>query len=283
MKKISGIISAWDNDARTGTVRGDDGKSYPFTIAVWRDTEAPATGNSVQGTCANGRDISELEYVPIEHMPMLRMQVRSQDGVVIADETKRFIGGPWRMLSDSYAWLMAAEVIHHQSVQLPMTDLIRLLKGTHTAISIRGSVVKYCYGMAIELYFKWILTEAQIKFPERHELWNLYRRLPVKVQNALTTLYARFFATGPKFVIKEAGKNGVVERELDWSTLRHFLQHIDSLKFIVGRYATPNLYSIIPTNISSTLHVMNTYMDSDAFFVIANHITSYLPKPDDYR
>ena len=202
---------------------------------------------------------------------------------MIVDETRRFVGGPWRMLSDSHAWLMTAGVIHHQSAQLPMIDLTQLLAGTHTAISRRGSVVKYCYGLSLELYFKWILTEAQIKFPERHELCNLYRRLPVKVQNALTNLYNRFLATEPKFVINEAGKNGIVERELDWSTLRHFLENIDSLKFIVGRYATPDRYSIIPTNISSTLHVMNTYMDSDAFFVIANHITSYLPKPEDYR
>ena len=90
---------------------------------------------------------------------------------------------------------MAARVIHHQSVQLPMIDLIQLLAGTHTAISLRGSVVKYCYGLSLELYFKWILTEAQIRFPERHELCNLYRRLPVKVQNELTILYDRIHCT----------------------------------------------------------------------------------------
>ena len=116
MKEIAGIISHWNNDARTGTVKGDDGNSYPFTLAVWRDTEVPTTGSSVQGICANGRDISELEYVPIEHMPMLRVQVRSNDGLVISDETNRFVGGPWRMLSDSHAWLVASRVIHHQSV-----------------------------------------------------------------------------------------------------------------------------------------------------------------------
>lgn len=283
MKELAGIITHWDNNARTGTVKGDDGSLYPFTLAVWRDTEAPEAGSSVQGICSNGRDISELEYVPIEHMPMLRMQVRSKDGLVISDETSRFIGGPWRMLSDSHAWLAASVAMHHHSMRLPMTDLTQLLIGTHSAISIRGSVVKYCFGMALELYFKWILTEAKIKFPERHELSNLYRRLPFKVQNELTTIYTCFVATGPKFVIKEAGKDGVVERALDWSTLRHFLQHIDSLKFIIGRYATPDRYSIIPTNISSSLHVMNTYLDSDAFFVIADRIISYLPRPEYYR
>ena len=49
----------------------------------------------------------------------------------------------------------------HERFKGNMSDNLRDMFGEtqfHN-ISFRGSVVKYCYGLAIELYLKWLLTE----------------------------------------------------------------------------------------------------------------------------
>jgi len=80
-----------------------------------------------------------------------------------------------------------------------------------------------------------------------------------------------------------ADVNSVSELELDWSTFDNFINNLDNQKFITGRYATPESYSIFPSNISEELSKeMNSYIDSMGFFDIGDDILSYEPNPNDY-
>ena len=45
-------------------------------------------------------------------------------------------------------------------------------------MSPREPVIKYCYGTAIELYFKLILIEAAVPYRTNHKLPRLARKLP---------------------------------------------------------------------------------------------------------
>ena len=77
--------------------------------------------------------------------------------------------------------------------------------------------------------------------------------------------------------------NSTREVDLDWSTFDNFIKNIDNLKFIIGRYAAPEDYSIMRTSSSKLSKEMNMYMDSDGFFEIANAVLSYKPNLEDYE
>ena len=81
-----------------------------------------------------------------------------------------------------------------------------------------------------------------------------------------------------------ADVNSVRELELDWSTFDKFINNLDNQKFIIGRYATPESYSIFPSDISDELSKeMNSYMDSSGFFDVGDNILSYVPNLNDYE
>ena len=80
----------------------------------------------------------------------------------------------------------------------------------------------------------------------------------------------------------EADSQGVRQTNDDWSSFDEFIKNIDDNQFIVGRYATPDLYSV-HRSISPTLSVeMNRYMNSKGFFEVGNLLLSYVPELQDY-
>ena len=159
MKETTGVIKAWDG--KQGTVQGDDFESYAFTTKEWCNNDAPVVGDNVRVISQNGRDASRVEYIRLEHMSM-RFAVHSNDGELMISEKTRLIGGPRRMHSDARAWMETAKALHQHVARHPIDDIGSLLVEDHPLISFRGSVIKYCYGLAVELYLKWILEEAKI-------------------------------------------------------------------------------------------------------------------------
>ena len=285
MKEITGQIKTWDEASEQGTIRGDDRKTYRFTKKEWVEKEQPEIHGGVLVICQNGRDASKVEYLLIEHIPRMKLTVRSQEGELLLTEQNRFIGGPRRMRSDALAWMMAARELHSQVAHHQITNINSLLLTEHLLISLRGSVIKYCYGFSIELYLKWILTEANIRYQYDHRLKSLINKLSALVIDNLRTKYLEFRDKHQsEFRVMIAYIDGVRElQRLDWSTFDDFITNLDELKFIIGRYATPDTYSIFPSLSEERSKEMNSYMDSDDFFDLADEILSYEPRLEDYE
>lgn len=285
MRELTGYILLWDEVTEQGKIQGDDGKTYCFTKKEWVDKHAPQTDGQVRVMCQDGRNASQIEYLPIEGWPWMTVKTFSPDGSWTTEERRRFLGGPWRLRSDALAWMRTARVLHSQFSHHQIGDLSSLLLGVDLPISIRCSVIKYSFGFAIELYLKWILQEAKRQFRREHQLRPLVNKLPPPVLNGLSARYIEFQTKRkPTLRMLGADVNSVKELELDWSTFDKFINNLDNQKFIIGRYATPESYSIFPSDISDELsQEMNTYIDSRGFFDIGDHILSYEPNPNDYE
>ena len=284
MKETTGQIINWDETSGQGTIQGDDGKNYSFTKKEWTEDKQPEIHGGVLIICQNGRDASKVEYLPIEHIPKMKIDINSPDGELLSTEQRRFIGGPWRIRSDALAWMMTARGIHSQLSQLQIKDISILLLREHPLISLRGSVIKYCYGLSIELYLKWILIEAKKTYKQDHRLKSLINKLPEPVLDNLRNRYSEFrIKNQTEFRMMTADVQGKKELKLDWSTFDKFIENIDKLKFIIGRYATPESYSIIPSSSEKLSKEMNSYMDSNDFFDLADKILSYEPDLKDYE
>ena len=76
--------------------------------------------------------------------------------------------------------------------------------------------------------------------------------------------------------------NSTNEVRSDWSTFDKFIKNIQDFKFITNRYAAPKDYSIMHTSSEKLSKEMNMYMDSDAFFTVADAILSHKPHLRDY-
>ena len=252
MKELTGVILHWDPAFQRGQITGDDEQVYAFSSQHWTETETPEVDEAVRFICENGRDVSIVEYILIEHIPTLKVEMFSPQGTLLSSEESRLIGGPWRMHSDALAWMKVAQTTHGEVAAISISDISELLRGDHFLISVRGSVVKYCYGIALELYFKWILTEANISYPESrgrgHKLSGLLARLPTRVHSQLRTIYSEYLRLKcPEFRMLMAHVHGVDEVARDWSTLDQFVKNVDEFHFVTGRYAKPEHYSIFQT------------------------------------
>ncbi len=283
MKELTGQIKMWNEASGQGEIQGDDGKTYCFTKKEWVDKYKPQIDGQVRVICQDGRNASKIEYLPIESLPWMTVKIYSPDGQLMSTERRRFIGGPWRVRSDALAWMGAARVLHSQSSHHQISDISSLLVGEHPLISIRGSVIKYCYGLSLELYLKWILIEAKKDFGKTHRLRSLVNKLPPSVLDTLRKRYFEFLnKKQPTLKMSIADVSGVSEVELDWSTFDRFINNLDKQKFIIGRYATPESYSVIPSISGKLSKEMNTYIDSNGFFDLGEHILAYEPNPNDY-
>ena len=177
-----------------------------------------------------------------------------------------------------------ARALHQQNSHLAIEDISPLLIGVDRSISLHGSVIKYCYGISLELYFKWILVEAKTPDKKGHELPRLIRKLPPPVLDKLKSIYSDYLIRyTPKFRVMEASVHGVTELSLDWSTFENFIGNLDKQKFIVGRYADPSDYSIFQSLSAHRSREMNSYMASDDFFVLGDKVLAYEPNPRDYE
>ena len=284
MKETTGQIKSWDETSGQGTIQGDDGETYSFTKKEWTENRQPEIHGGVLVICQNGRDASKVEYLLIEHMPKMKIEVISHEGKLLLTEQRRFIGGPWRIRSDALAWMMAARELHSKISQHQIENISSLLLREHPLISLRGSVIKYCFGLSIELYLKWILIDAKIKFGRGHRLKSLVNKLPAPVLDNLRSRYSEFRIKNQKeFRMMTADVKGVKELKLDWSTFDKFIENLDNLKFIIGRYATMETYSIFTSSSEKRSKEMNSYMDSDNFFELAEEILSYKPDLKDYE
>ena len=264
MRELTGTILSWDEVSHQGMVNGSDGSLYPFTAKEWAEKEQPEVHGGVLVICHNGRDASLVEYLGIEHMPFMKITTHSERGEVQTISHTRLIGGPWRMRSDALAWMEVAKGLHGQMSHLDIEDISALLRGEHLPMSLRGSVIKYCYGISIELYLKWIFTEARIGYGADHRLPKLIRKLPGPVLERLRSIYSEHRNRhSPEFRMMEAHVHGIEELDLDWSTFDKFIGNVDKQKFIVGRYAAPSEYSIFPSRSAQRSREMNSYMDSD--------------------
>lgn len=282
-ERIKWLDYRMDDSSQQGTIRGDDGNTYDFTVKQWASDLPPEVDGSVRAICQNGRDISKLEFIPIEHLPKLEITIFSPDGELKSLTRTKFLGGPWRLRSDALAWMAVAKNLHTQTSHTEIRNISSLLLGVNPLISLRGSVVKYCYGIAIELYMKWILIEAAIPYKLNHDLSKLINKIPVPVVENIRKIYSDYWHNNqPKFKIMEAHVHGVNEVSLDWSSFDKFIKNIDNLKFIVGRYAVPADYSIFQTLSAKLSKEMNCYMDSADFFDLGEKLLSYKPNLAEY-
>lgn len=186
MKKTTGLLQSWNSSDRRGVVNGDDGEVYTFTDKEWLDSIEPEVGGAVILICENGRDVSKIEHTRIEHIT-LSVSRSGSDGV----ETRQIItvGGPHRMHSDSMAWMSVAKGLHDQLAGHDITDISALLQRDHELISYKGSIIKYCFSLAVELYFKWLYILAGKKFAHKHSLLSIFKNLPQKAQDDMNKIY----------------------------------------------------------------------------------------------
>ena len=284
MREVTGRILSWDEVSQQGVIEGDDGARYPFSAREWTEEREPDVHEGVLVICQNGRDASRVEYLGIEHIPFMKTTIHSEHGDVQTVSHTRLIGGPWRVRSDALVWMAVARGLHQQNSHVAIEDIGDLLRGEHQPISLRGSVIKYCYGIAIELYLKWILIEAKVRYRRNHKLTQLVRKLPAAVLDGLRSIYSDYRDRyAPTFVMMEAHAHGAEELTLDWSTFDKFIENLDKLKFVSGRYADPAEYSIFQSRSSQMSREMNSYMDSDAFFVLGDKLLAHKPNPSDYE
>lgn len=284
MKELTGRIVDWNEDSGCGLICGDDDKSYPFTSREWKDPDSdPQVDGNVLVICANGRDASRVEYLLIEHLGVLTASVQDSDGRQTIFSRSRMTGGPWRMYSDALAWMEAARGLHNAVSSEDICDIADLLRAEHLPISFRGSVIKYCYGFAVEIYLKWILSEAGLQYQTNHDLPKLVNRLKkIPVLAALMARYADYMErTNLSLLMRQAHVHGIDDLSLDWSTFENFVRNIHDMKFIVGRYGTIDQYSIFKTASQRRSHEMNAYMDSQDFFTLGLHMLTYKPNPLD--
>ena len=196
MKETNGYIKTWDAETEQGMIQGDDGNTYSFTKKEWAEKDhEPEIHEGVLVICQNGRDASKVEYLEIENIPKLTITLHPPDGEPTSTQS-RFIGGPWRMRSDSLACMLTAKEINSQISKHQIKDISGLILEEHIPISIRGSVIKYCYGLSIELYLKWILNEAEIDYNNNkdHKLNKLINKLPCIVIGNLRKIYSDFYS-----------------------------------------------------------------------------------------
>ena len=284
MKEVTGQILSWDGGSQQGVIDGSDGVLYPFSLKEWTQDELPEVHGGVRVICQNGRDASRVEYLGIEHIPFMKITTHSEQGEVQTVNHTRLVGGPWRVRSDALVWMEVAKGLHEQNAHLPIEEIGDLLRREHPPISLRGSVIKYCYGISVELYFKWMLIEATIPYKTNHKLPQLFRKLPILVLDRLRNIYSDYRDRyAPKFRMLETHAHGVEELDLDWSTLDKFIENLDKQKFVIGRYADPVEYSIFQSLSSQMSHEMNSYMESDDFFVLGDKILAYKPNPSAYE
>ena len=284
MKEVIGRILSWGGVSHQGQIEGSDGTLYRFSSKEWTDEGLPEVDGQVLVICQNGRDASQVEYLGIEHIPSLKITTYSHQGEVQTISHTRFVGGPRRVRSDALMWMQVAKGLHEQNSHLKIEDISGLLIGEHPLISLRGSVIKYCYGISIELYLKWILIEAEIPYRGDHNLPQLVRKLPTPVLCRLRSIYSSYRNQwAPTFRMLEAHAHGVEELDLDWSTFDVFTTNLIKQKFITGRYADPSEYSIFPSLSSQRSREMNSYMDSDDFFVLGDKMLAYKPNLSDYE
>ncbi|MDE0078898.1 MAG: hypothetical protein OXO50_15365 [Caldilineaceae bacterium] len=283
MKEFLGQIKTWEASTGEGEIQADDGEIYRFTKKEWVEESHPEVNGRVRVICQDGRNVSQVEYLPIEGWSRLTTKVYSEEGCLVSTEQRRFIGGPWRMRSDALAWMVAAKELHSQVAHQQIEDLSSLLLGVYPLMSLRGSVIKYCYGLSIELYLKWILIEAKQNFKKSHDLRKLVNKVPPRVKTVLRKRYLAFQdGEQPTLRMATANVSGVDELKLDWSTFDKFISNLESQKFIIGRYATPESYSIYPSLSNKLSKEMNSYIDSSDFFDLADDILSYVPDLHDY-
>ena len=284
MREVKGRILSWDGASQQGVIEGDDGARYPFSSREWTEEGEPEAHGGVLVICENGRDASHVEYLGIEHIPFMKITTFSEQGEEQTISHTRFVGGPWRVRSDALVWMAVARGLHTQNSHIDIEDIGDLLRKEHPPISLRGSVVKYCYGIAIELYVKWILIEAKVPYNRNHKLPQLVRKLPPPVLDRLRFIYSDYWdRCAPIFSIMEAHARGVKELNLDWSTFDRFIDNLHKLKFVIGRYADPVDYSIFQSGSSQMSREMNSYMNSGDFFVIGDKLLAHKPNPSDYE
>ena len=285
MKEIHGSIISWDKSLGRGEIQGYDGNIYSFTKKEWNDDNQPEINGRVLVICQNGRDASKVEYLPMEPHSKLEMILHSENGELLSHTKTRFVGGPRRMLSDSIAWMIAAKELHTATSKHQLKNISSLLLKENPLIGLRCSVIKYCYGFSIELYLKWILVEANIKFrpDSKHKLNPLKNKLPVPVLENLRSIYSDFFKKNqPEFKMLKLDVNSQNELNFDWSTFDKYIENLDGQKFIIGRYATPDIYTIFSSSSTVLSAEMNSFMDSNSFFDLADKILSYKPDLKDY-
>ena len=284
MKEVTGQILSWDGVSQQGVIEGSDGVLYPFSSKEWTEDQLPEVHGGVLVICQNGRNASRVEYLGIEHIPFMKITTHSEQGEVQTFSHTRLVGGPWRVRSDALVWMEVAKGLHLQNGHLPIEDISDLLRREHPQISLRGSVIKYCYGISVELYFKWILIEAKIPYKTNHKLPQLFRKLPVPVLDRLRNIYSDYWDRyAPQYKMMEAHAHGVEELDLDWSTLDKFIENLDKQKFVIGRYADPAEYSIFQSLSSQMSREMNSYLESDDFFVLGDKMLAYTPNPSAYE
>ena len=284
MREVKGRIVSWDGASQQEVIEGDDGARYPFSSREWTEEEEPEVHGGVLVICENGRDASHVEYLGIEHIPFMKTTTYSEQGKAQTVSRTRLVGGPWRVRSDALVWMTVAKGLHTQNSHIAIEDISDLLKKEHPPISLHGSVVKYCYGIAIELYVKWILIEAKVPYSKNHKLPQLVKRLPTPVLDRLKDIYSDYWDQhAPIFSMVEAHAHGTVDLNMDWSLFDKFIDNLDKLKFVVGRYADPVEYSIFQSGSSQMSREMNSYMTSEDFFVIGNKLLAHKPNPSDYE
>ena len=283
MKEVKGRIVRWDAGSRQGVIKGTDDTLYPFTLNEWEDVQQPEVDGAVLAICEDGRNVSRAEYIGIEHVPVVKVSIIPKGGERQTVIHQRLVGGPWRVRSDALAWMAVAKELHEQNAHLAISDLSALLQGEHPLISLRGSVIKYCYGLAIELYLKWILIEAKREYKTNHKLLQIIKKIPAPVLSKLRGIYSDYQEQAPDFRMMEANVGGVEELDLDWSSFDSFINNIDRQKFIVGRYADPKDYGIFRSISQERSREMNSYMDSIDFFVLGDKLLAYKPSLGDYE
>ena len=284
MKEVKGRIVSWDVASQQGVIEGDDSARYLFSSREWTEEEEPEVHGGVLVICENGRDASHVEYLGIEHIPFMKITTFSEQGKAQTVSHTRLVGGPWRVRSDALVWMTVAKGLHLHNSHIAIEDISDLLKMEHLPISLRGSVIKYCYGIAIELYVKWILIEAKVPYSRSHKLPQLVKRLPTPVLYSLRGIYSDYWDQhAPVFSMVEAHALGAEDLSLDWSTFDKFIGNLHKLKFVVGRYADPVEYSIFQSGSSQMSREMNSYMTSNDFFVIADKLLAHKPNPSNYE
>ena len=142
MKEVTGRILSWDGVSQQGVIEGDDGAQYPFSAREWTEDGEPEVYGGVLVICQNGRDVSQVEYLGIEHIPFMKITAYSEHGEVQTVSHTRLVGGPWRVRSDALVWMAVARGLHEQHSHLAIEDISDLLRGEHLPISLRGSVIK---------------------------------------------------------------------------------------------------------------------------------------------
>ena len=267
MKILRGIIRKWDKCRNRGELEEWDNQCQntgilrSFAMKDWEDEYDPEVEGSVFFSLDGAGNVA--------HVWLANM------------EPPKFVRGPGRMYLDARAWLHAAKRFHDESLEVAMPDDLRSMFGEMEAhiICYRGSLIKYCYALAIELYLKWLLTEYSIGFAKRHGISDLIPLLPSPVLTKLRQIYAgALMKSRDGFRLMEIDAEGVREvKDLDWSDFDSFVGNIDTQRFVMGRYATPQDYSIYRSRFGELWVEMNRYMDSMTFFDVADEIVAFVP------